>query len=121
MEGFEISGPAFMATGTSEEEIIAAIAAVKQQISFYGSTPAYRKVLELHGWGALGDELNTLSKRGAWDEMAGLIDDELLHTFAVVGTPEDVPAELNRRYGDIAHRMTLTVPYQSSPDRWAGF
>ena len=30
---------------------------VKQQIAFYGSTPAYRPVLELHGWGELQDEL----------------------------------------------------------------
>lgn len=121
LDGFEISGPSFVATGTDEREITEAIAAVKQQISFYGSTPAYRKVLELHGWGALGDELNVLSKRGAWDQMAGLIDDEVLHTFAAVGEPEQVAAELNRRYGDIAHRMTLTVPYQTNPDRWAAF
>jgi probable F420-dependent oxidoreductase len=118
MAGFEISGPAFVATGNDEAEIVDAIAAVKQQISFYGSTPAYRRVLELHGWGALGDELNALSKRGSWDEMAGLIDDEILHTIAVVGTPEQVVPEIVRRYGDIAHRMTLTVPYHSDPDRW---
>jgi probable F420-dependent oxidoreductase len=121
LEGFEISGPAFVATGTTSEQIEEAIAAVKQQISFYGSTPAYRKVLELHGWGDLGDELNVLSKRDGWAQMPALIDDEMLHSFAVVGEPEAVAAELRRRYGDIVHRLTLAVPYQSDPDRWAAF
>ena len=60
----------------------------RQQIAFYGSTPAYRPVLELHGWGGLQDELNTLSKQGKWVEMGTLIDDEILNTFAVVGEPE---------------------------------
>lgn len=121
LAGFEISGPGFVATGNDEREIADAVAAVKQQISFYGSTPAYRKVLELHGWGALCDELNALSKRDRWDQMPGLIDDEMLHTFAVVGEPEQVAAELNRRYGDIVHRLTVTVAYHRDPDRWAAF
>ena len=121
LDGLEISGPAFVATGNDEQEIAAAIAAVKQQISFYGSTPAYRKVLELHGWGDLHDELNALSKRDGWDQMPDLIEDELLNTFAVVGEPEPVATELNRRYGDVVHRITLTVPHQTNPERWAAF
>jgi probable F420-dependent oxidoreductase len=107
LEGFEISGPSFVATGTNDEEIAAAVAGVKEQIAFYGSTPAYRKVLELHGWGALQDELNALSKRDGWAEMAGLIDDEILNTIAVVGPPEEVAAELRRRYGGLVQRITV--------------
>jgi probable F420-dependent oxidoreductase len=107
LDGFEISGPAFVAAGTTEREIADAVAAVKQQIAFYGSTPAYRKVLELHGWGELQDELHALSKRDGWDQMPALIDDEMLHTFAVVGEPEAVAAELDRRYGDLVQRLTV--------------
>lgn len=107
LDGFEISGPSFVATGANDEEIASSVAAVKEQIAFYGSTPAYRKVLELHGWGALQDELNALSKRDGWDRMPELIEDELLHTIAVVGSPEEVVAELKRRYGGIVQRMTL--------------
>jgi probable F420-dependent oxidoreductase len=121
LAGFEISGPSFVATGNNEAEIAAAVAEVKRSMSFYGSTPAYRKVLELHGWGSLQDELNTLSKRDGWDQMPALIDDEVLHTFAVVGPPEHVAAELMRRYGDVVQRITLTVPYQSDPARWQAF
>src|SRR5580692_7782064 len=80
-----ISYPGFVVTGADGKSTEAAATAVRQQIAFYGSTPAYRPVLDLHGWGDLQPELNTLSKRGAWDQMADLIDDEMLNTFAVVG------------------------------------
>ncbi|HEV2780649.1 MAG TPA: TIGR03617 family F420-dependent LLM class oxidoreductase [Actinophytocola sp.] len=107
LSGFEISGPSFVATGATGREIASAVDAVKRQISFYGSTPAYRKVLELHGWGDLQDELTALSKRDGWDRMPELIDDEVLHTIAVVGEPEPAAAELNRRYGDLVQRLTV--------------
>ena len=77
-------------TGADEAGFAAAAKAVKTQLAFYGSTPAYRPVLELHGWGDLQTELNTLSKRGAWEAMADLIDDEMLTTFAVVGELDDI-------------------------------
>jgi probable F420-dependent oxidoreductase len=118
MEGFEIVGPSFVVTGNSEAEIAAAAKATKQQISFYGSTPAYRPVLDLHGWGGLQDELNTLSKQGRWEEMGTVVDDEILNTFAVVGEPEQIGAELHHRYGDCIQRLSFYAPYKSDPDRW---
>jgi probable F420-dependent oxidoreductase len=118
MEGFSIMGPSFVVTGTNDEEMEKAAAGTRQQIAFYGSTPAYRTVLELHGWGGLQDELNALSKQGEWVKMGELIDDEILNTFAVVGTPEDVAPELHRRYGDVIDRVSFYAPYQSDPDRW---
>jgi probable F420-dependent oxidoreductase len=119
LEGFEISAPSFVVARDSEEEIAAGVQFVKQQIAFYGSTPAYRPVLELHGWGELQDTLHAMSTRGAWEEMASLIDDEMLRTFAVVGTPEEAVAELLRRYGDLATRITLPIPDGADPARWA--
>ena len=118
MEGFEIVGPSFVVTGNNDEELETAAAGTRQQIAFYGSTPAYRPVLELHGWGGLQDELNTLSKQGKWVEMGNLIDDEILNTFAVVGDPEQVAPELHRRYGDVIQRISFYAPYKSDPDRW---
>lgn len=119
LDGFEITAPSFVVARDSEEEIAAGAQLVKQQIAFYGSTPAYRPVLELHGWGELQDTLHAMSTRGAWDEMASLIDDEMLHTFAVIGTPEDAVDELLHRYGDVATRITLPIPDGADPDRWA--
>jgi len=118
MEGFEIVGPSFVVTGTSDEQLDAAATAVRKQIAFYGSTPAYRGVLDLHGWGGLQDELNALSKQGAWDAMGDLIDDEILNTFAVVGSPEQIAPELGRRYGDVISRISFYAPYESEPERW---
>ncbi|MGZ4345184.1 MAG: TIGR03617 family F420-dependent LLM class oxidoreductase [Solirubrobacteraceae bacterium] len=119
LDGFEMTAPAFVVARDSEEEIAAGVQFIKQQIAFYGSTPAYRPVLELHGWGDLQDELNAMTKRGAWDEMAGRIDDEILNTFAVIGTPEEAVAEIQRRYGDLATRITLTIPDRADHARWA--
>ena len=115
MRGSRSPRPSFVVARDSEEEIAAGVQFVKQQIAFYGSTPAYRPVLELHGWGDLQDELNAMTKRGAWDEMAGMIDDEILHTFAVIGTPEEAAAEIQRRYGDVATRVTLTHSRRGRP------
>ena len=114
----EISGPAFVVTGTNEEEMERAAAGTRQQIAFYGSTPAYRTVLEMHGWGDLQDDLNRLSKQGKWQEMGTLIDDEVLNTFAVVGEPEQIGPELSKRYGDVCHRISFYAPYKSDPERW---
>lgn len=118
MEGFEIIGPSFVVTGADEAQMAAAAAGTRQQIAFYGSTPAYRGVLDIHGWGGLQDELNTLSKQGKWVEMGNLIDDEILNTFAVVGEPEHIGSELHRRYGDVIQRLSFYAPYQSDPERW---
>jgi probable F420-dependent oxidoreductase len=118
MDGFEIVGPSFVVTGGDDQQMAAAAAGTRQQIAFYGSTPAYRGVLDIHGWGGLQDELNTLSKQGKWAEMGELIDDEILNTFAVVGEPEQVAPELHRRYGDVIQRISFYAPYASDPDRW---
>jgi len=118
LDGFQISMPAFVVTGTTEEEMAASADGVRQQIAFYGSTPAYRKVLDLHGWGDLQPELNALSKQGGWVEMGTLIDDEILTTFAVVAEPDQLARELLRRFGDIVDRISFYAPYRSAPDTW---
>ncbi|MEJ2858625.1 MULTISPECIES: TIGR03617 family F420-dependent LLM class oxidoreductase [unclassified Saccharothrix] len=99
----EISAPALVA----HDE--AGVVEVKRQIAFYGSTPAYRKVLDLHGWGELHEELHRMSRRGLWDDMTASIPDDVMHAFAVVGTPDEVDAELTRRYGDHATRILTSA------------
>ncbi len=118
LEGFEISGPSFVVTGNTEEEMEAAKVGTRRQIAFYGSTPAYKPVLDAHGWGDLQGDLNRLSKEGKWEEMGTLIDDEILETFAVVGEPERVGPELQKRYGDVITRLSFYAPYESDRSRW---
>ncbi len=115
---FEVSGPLFVVTGSNEAEFAEAERGTKQQIAFYGSTPAYRPVLELHGWGDLQTELNVLSKQGEWVKMGELIDDDILRTFAVVAEPEGVGEELKRRYAGVVDRCSFYAPYRADPDRW---
>lgn len=74
---------------------------------YYGSTPAYRPVLELHGWGDLQTELNSLSKQGRWADMAHIIDDDVISAFAVVAEPDQVATAVRDRYGDIGDRVSL--------------
>ena len=105
---FAVQCPVFVATGAGDEEIRAASDRVRAQIAFYGSTPAYRGVLELHGWAALGEELNRLSKRGRWTEMGGLVDDEVLRAFAVVGPWEEVLRGLRARAAAGIDRLLCT-------------
>jgi probable F420-dependent oxidoreductase len=104
----------FVVSGDGEEEMAAAARGVREQIAFYGSTPAYRPVLELHGWGELGVELNRLS-RGTdpdrWQRMGELVDDEVLATFAVVAEPDRLGAAILARFGDLADRFTFYAPY----------
>jgi len=113
-EQFEISCPVMIVTGANDEQIEKAADGTRRQLAFYGSTPAYRGVLELHGWGDLQPELNSLSKQGQWAEMGKLIDDEMLRTFAVVAAPADVPKEISARYGDIIDRVSFYTPYQGA-------
>jgi probable F420-dependent oxidoreductase len=115
----EISYPGMVVTGADEAGVAAATEAVKSQLSFYASTPAYRPVLELHGWGDLQGDLNTLSKRGAWTEMAGLIDDEILDTFAVVAEIDDIAGIVKERFEGVVDRFNFYAPYPMEPGRWA--
>ncbi|MGZ6777857.1 MAG: TIGR03617 family F420-dependent LLM class oxidoreductase, partial [Mycobacterium sp.] len=81
---FQVSCPLFVVTGNDGAEVAENSVGTRKQIAFYASTPAYRKVLELHGWGELQSELHRLSHAGEWDRMGSLIDDEILGEFAVV-------------------------------------
>ncbi len=106
---------AIVATGRTEEEIVAASAGVRGLLAFYASTPAYRPVLDAEGWGEVQPELNRLSKTGDLATMLGLITDEMLETLAVRGTPEECAAEIGRRFGDVAARVCCYFPGYDVP------
>jgi probable F420-dependent oxidoreductase len=95
---FEVICPAFVVSGETNEAFAASRRSIRQQVAFYGSTPAYRPVLELQGWDELGPELTQLSKRGKWVEMGERITDEVLEAFAVVARPEEVGRKLLERF-----------------------
>ncbi|WP_163554355.1 LLM class F420-dependent oxidoreductase [Candidatus Frankia alpina] len=118
LDGFAIAGPSFVTVGRTEEELAAAVFGSKKQIAFYASTPAYKGVLDVHGWGDLQPELTDLSKRGEWDGMADLITDEILHTFSVVGAPEEVGKGLVAKSGAIYTRTAFYDTWNADPAVW---
>ncbi|MDP6377021.1 MAG: TIGR03617 family F420-dependent LLM class oxidoreductase [Pseudomonadales bacterium] len=103
---FEIAYPVFVVTADTEEGLEQSKVQTKQQIAFYGSTPAYKPVLESIGAGELQGELNAMSKQGRWVEMGGLIDESMVNAFAVVGEPDTIAAQIKSRYGDIVDRTS---------------
>jgi probable F420-dependent oxidoreductase len=106
----EVVDSTFVATGRTEEEMADSVRKVRDQIAFYGSTPAYRPVLELHGWGDLGAELHRLSvgrSPDRWRLMGDLVDDEVLGTFAVVDEPDRIASRLAARGAGIVTRYSV--------------
>src|SRR3954469_12496472 len=104
-EALPIHPQAIVAMGETAEEIEVATRGVRGLLAFYGSTPAYRPVLEVEGWPDLQPELNALSKTGHVAEMMALVDEEMVRTLAVVGTPEECATEIRRRFADVADRV----------------
>ncbi|RBY79395.1 LLM class F420-dependent oxidoreductase [Blastococcus sp. TF02-09] len=106
--------------GAGEQETLA----VRRQIAFYGSTPAYADVLRRAGRGELHDRLHALSigsDPDRWARMGDLVDDELLGAFAVIGPLGQVAEELGRRYGDTIDQVHVVPPEGTTREALAGF
>ena len=113
-ETLQVATMAFVAL--SEKEI----AVQRQQVAFYASTPSYRPVLDLHGWGKVGEELGSMAARGRWTEMPGLITDEMLEAFVLIGSWDDIAAKLRAKYDGLLDRVGLYRPYLPGveDDQW---
>lgn len=118
-ESFELVYPVFSVTGRDEKEIAAADKKMRQQVAFYGSTPAYKGVLDSIGVGELQPELNAMSKQGRWEEMGELIDDGVLDKFSVRGGAADLAVQIKARYGDIIDRTAASYANMGHEERVA--
>ncbi len=112
----ELATTAFVITGRTADEIEAAKTPVRQQISFYASTRTYRRVLDTHGWGDVCERLNEKAAKGDWGGMAGEISDEMLDTFAVIGTHDEIAAKLRAKYTGLLDRVAYYMPYRPGED-----
>ena len=115
LQDFDISAQIMTATGLDEAQLQQAIASAKNQIAFYGSTPAYLPVLEVHGWGAMHGQWKQMVKENRWADMAASVSDEMLETFAVVGSPQQVAEQIIARSAGRLQRVSPVV-YQSDPE-----
>jgi len=105
--GFEIWGGGFVATGPDEAAVASQLEEVRYRVAFYGSTRSYHAVLAVHGWEELGQRLHALSKQGRWSEMAREVPDEVVRTFAAVGTYDEIAARIGERFGGVTDSVTL--------------
>lgn len=110
LDGFEIIGGGFIATGGDEEAVQETREWTRRRIAFYSSTRAYRPVLEHHGWGDLGDELRQLVFEQRWDELPSRIDDDMLDTFCVSGTYDRIAERTRERYAGVVSRVIFPLP-----------
>ena len=106
-------------TGRTEEELTRSREAVREQLAFYGSTPAYLPVFELHGYGELHPELKALARQDRWQDMAALIDDALIDTIAVVGEPHEVAGLIRARLDGISDHVSLVNNRAPDPQHFA--
>jgi len=120
LSDFDMPAMIITITGRTADELDRADHAMRKLLAFYGSTPAYKGPLEAHGWDDLQPRLNVMSKEGRWDEMAGLIDDDMVEAFAVKGRPEEIPELIAARCAGLVDRVTLYAPYTADPSIWPG-
>ena len=116
-EDFELSYSCFVITGRDEQEFAASKKAAQERIAFYGSTPAYKGVLDAIGCGDLQGELNTMSKQGRWQEMGTLITDDMLQEFGVMGEPHEIAPQMLERYGSFVDRTSASFPVSDEAQR----
>jgi probable F420-dependent oxidoreductase len=108
-DDYQVSAQVITATGLDEESMAAAVGSARNQIAFYASTPAYLPVLKCHGWEDLQVEANQMMREGKWAELNDLVDDDILNTFAVVGTPSEVAGKIAERYSGKVDRISPVV------------
>jgi probable F420-dependent oxidoreductase len=116
---FDISCQVIVAAGDTEEEMATAIATIRGQIAFYASTPAYKVILDCHGWGDLQPVLQQMTRENRWDLMTELVSDEMLNTFAVVGHTSEIADKIRKKVGSQATRISLVTPYTTDQSRFA--
>jgi probable F420-dependent oxidoreductase len=104
---FEVVCVKLVATGDTDDEVGHNREVVRKQLAFYGSTPAYKPTLDCHGWGELQTELNALSKQGKWDEMGGLVSDDMLDAIAVCGKRDAIAPMLMERLDGLADSVSI--------------
>jgi len=108
----ELSANIFVTPTDDAGQAKAYEAEARQQISFYASTPAYRVVMELHGWSDIAERLSRLAARGRWTEMPHLVTDEMLAEFVVSGTWAELPAKIKAKYaGGLLDRVSYYIPF----------
>ena len=105
-----------IATAPDAATLEKVVRTVRARVAFYLSTPSYRRAFAVHGWEHIAEQASVLSRAQRWEELPGLVDDELLHTIATVGTYDEIAAKLNERYADRVQRLEFSIPVNNEAD-----
>lgn len=116
VKDIDIAGLGFIITGKDGAELTTNAAPVRRQISFYASTPSYRPVMDIHGWGDVFERLFAMSKRGEWAAMSELITDDMLEQFCTIATYDDLVPKLLKHYGGVTTRAAFSIPAHTPED-----
>ncbi len=112
----EVCMKPLIGTAPNEEALEAVVRTVRARVAFYLSTPSYRRTFELHGWGDSARQASVLSREARWEELPGLVSDEMLHTVAAVATYDNIADELRDRYHGRCHRIEFSIPVKNPDD-----
>lgn len=116
IDGFKLTLGVLLATGKTEEQVLAARAEQRKMLGFLYSTPAYWPSLELHGWAERGPELQRMTRESDWDGMAKLIDDDMLDRFVLSATYNDIAAKIKEKYSGLAAGVKFPLPDDPEDD-----
>ncbi|TFH16087.1 MAG: TIGR03617 family F420-dependent LLM class oxidoreductase [Acidimicrobiales bacterium] len=85
-------------------------------LGFLYSTPAYRRTLELYGWGDLGERLQHMTREGSWGELSSLITDEVLDVLVPQSNWADLAATVDQWFAGLVDGVMLPVPPDPADD-----
>ncbi len=112
----EVCMKPLIGTAPTAERLEQVVRTVRARVSFYLSTPSYRRTFELHGWGDVAVRASELSRAQRWDALPGLVTDEMLHTVATIGTYDEIADRLNERYRGRVDRIEFSIPVNDEAD-----
>jgi probable F420-dependent oxidoreductase len=116
LDAFEVCMKPLVATAPDSATLVKVADTVRARVAFYLSTPSYRGAFEIHGWGDVARQASELSRAQRWDELPGLVDDEMFHTVATVGTYDEIADKLRERYEGRVDRIEFSIPVNQPDD-----
>ena len=116
VDDVEVCMKPLIGTAPDEERLEQVVNTVRARVSFYLSTPSYRRTFQLHDWGDIAEQASQLSRAKQWDDLPALVTDEMLHTVATIGTYDEIAGKLNDRYSDRVDRIEFSTPVANEDD-----
>ena len=98
-----------------------AISEAKQQVGFYGTTPQYSGVFAANGEAHLTEDLGRIFATTGGDPqaLAAAVPDDVVHRYAVAGTPDEVRERLAAYDGLVDHLILGGAWYRVPASRMA--